>query len=130
MDAVCTTRLVTAMSFLSITRWVFLSALVTVAACSRGGGAPESPTTGSARLSWSAPTANVDGSPLNGPIGYRIHYGTDPNNLSHRIEIRDPSVVSWTVSGLTAGTWYFAVTALGIRGSESEYSTITSKKIP
>lgn len=84
---------------------------------------------GSARLSWSAPTANVDGSPLQGPTGYRIHYGTDPNNLSHLIEIRDPSVVSWTVSSLTAGTWYFAVTALGADGSESEYSTITSKSI-
>jgi hypothetical protein len=117
------------MSFLSVTRCVFLSALVTVAACGRGGGAPESLATGSARLSWSAPTANVDGSPLKGPASYRIHYGTDPNNLSHRIEIRDPSVVSWTVSGLTAGTWYFAVTALGADGSESEYSTITSKKI-
>ena len=84
---------------------------------------------GSASLSWSAPTANVDGSPLNDPAGYCIYYGTDPKNFSHRIEIPDPSVVSWTVSGLTPGTWYFAVTAVGSGGSESAYSTIQSKKI-
>jgi len=84
---------------------------------------------GSATLSWSAPTANVDGSPLKDPAGYRIYYGTDSKNLSHRIEIRDPSVLSRTVSGLTPGTWYFAVTAVGRGGSESAYSTITSKKI-
>jgi hypothetical protein len=84
---------------------------------------------GSARLSWSAPTANVDGSPLKEPAGYRIYYGTDPNDLSHRIAIPDPSVVSWTVSGLTPGTWYFAVTAVGSGGSESAHSTIASKTI-
>jgi hypothetical protein len=120
----------TAMSLLSVIRCLLLASLVIAAACVRRADLPESATTGSARLSWSAPTANVNGTPLNAPTGFRIYYGTDPDSLSHRIEIRDPSVTAWTVGGLPPGTWYFTVTALGTNGSESEYSTITSKRIP
>ena len=117
------------MSLLPVVRWVLLLSLLTVAACGRGGGTPESHATGSATVSWSAPTANTDGSPLKALVGYRIYYGTDPNRLEHRIEIPDRTVTTWTVSGLTPGTWYFAVSAVGGDGSESSHSTIASKSI-
>jgi hypothetical protein len=119
----------TAMSLLSVIRCLLLASLVIAAACVRRADLSESAITGSALLSWSAPTANVNGSPLNGPTGYGIYYGPDPGQLNHRIEIRDPSVVNWTVSGLPAGTWYFTATTLGRDGTESEYSTMTSKEI-
>jgi hypothetical protein len=40
-------------------------------------------TTGTATLSWSAPTTNTDGTPVTTLIGYHIYYGTvqpDPAN--------------------------------------------------
>ena len=117
------------MTIVSLMRCMFLSALVTVAACGRSEVAPNSSTMGSAEVSWSAPTATVDGSPLNDLAGYRIYYGTDPDNLRHQIDIADPSVRVWTVDGLTPGNWHFAVTAVRSGGNESEYSKIGSKTI-
>lgn len=117
------------MSLLHAVRWVLLLSLLTVAACGRGGGTTDSQATGSATVSWSAPIANTDGSPLKALVGYRIYYGTDPDSLDHRIEIPDRAVTTRTVSGLTPGTWYFAVTAVGGDGLESALSKVGSKVI-
>lgn len=86
--------------------------------------------TGTAKLSWVAPTQNTDGSALGNLAGFRITYGTSAAALGHSIDITSPGAVSYTVTGLASGTWYFAVKAYTNTGVESDLSNIASKTIP
>jgi hypothetical protein len=84
--------------------------------------------TGSATLTWTAPTANTDGSPVQ-LAGYRVYYGGSPGNYNFSTSITNPGALSHTVNDLTTGTWYFVVTAFGRNGNESAYSNVASKAI-
>jgi hypothetical protein len=119
-------------------RSVVLLMIVAVAACGGGGSAPESDAvgsapepmaTGSARLTWYAPTTNEDGSRLEDLAGFAVYYGESDDLLSQRIWIANPSAITWTVTNLPLGTWYFAVTAVNARGYESGFSNIVVKSI-
>lgn len=90
------------------------------------GGAPVN---GSATLSWSAPTQNTDGSSLSNLAGFRIVYGTSANSLNQTVEIANPSVTSYVVNSLGAGTWYFSLRAYSTSGAESSNSGVVSKTI-
>lgn len=85
--------------------------------------------TGTAQLSWNAPTTRTDGSPFENLAGYRIKYGMSPDELPCLIEIRDPKVTRWKVTGLSPGTWYFAVASFDSGFVESELSGVVSKRI-
>jgi hypothetical protein len=87
------------------------------------------PQTGSATLSWTAPTLNEDGSPLTDLRGYRIYYGTSSSNLSQVLEIPGGTITSAVVEDLTPATWYFALKAYNASGVESSYSNVASKTI-
>jgi hypothetical protein len=87
------------------------------------------PANGTATLSWSAPTDNSNGSPITGLAGYNIYYGTDPSNLTKSIEVAGASTTTYTVTGLTAGTYYFAVAAYNSEGVDSSLSNIGQKTI-
>ena len=78
--------------------------------------------TGSVTLSWSAPTQNVDGTPLLDLAGYTIYYGPAERQYDHSIEIDNPGVTTAVIENLGLGTWYFAATATTASGMESEYS--------
>jgi hypothetical protein len=84
---------------------------------------------GSATLSWNVPTQNTDGSPLTNLAGYRIHYGTDATALAQSANIDTTDTTSYVVSGLSSGTWYFAITAYSTAGTESDLSNLASKTI-
>lgn len=84
--------------------------------------------TGSATLSWVPPTANTDGSALT-LSGYQVLYGRGANDLSQTISITNPSLSSYVVENLTAGTWYFAVVAVNGAGVTSAPSNVASKTI-
>lgn len=87
-------------------------------------------TTGSATVSWVAPTQNSDGSPLTNLAGYNIYYGTDSSALTQTIQVTSASALSYVVTGLATGTtWYFAVTSYTASGQESVRSTLSSKTI-
>ncbi len=88
------------------------------------------PATGSATLSWVAPTQNTDGTSLGNLAGYRIVYGTSSSALNQTITISNPSVTSYVVEQLASGTWYFAVKAYTSAGAESSQSNVASKTIP
>lgn len=75
--------------------------------------------TKSATLTWSAPTARTDGSALTNLAGYRIYYGTSAAQLTSRVDVSNPSLTTAVVDGLSAGTWYFAATAVDANGLES-----------
>jgi hypothetical protein len=85
--------------------------------------------TGTAVLSWNAPTTRTDGTPLENLQGYRIKYGLAPDQLPCLIEIRDPKATTWKVTGLSSGTWYFAVVSFDSGFVESELSGVVSKRI-
>ena len=88
------------------------------------------PTNGSASLSWTPPTQNTDGSTITSLAGYRVQYGTSSGALTQTIQVANPGVASYVVTGLSSGTWYFAVRAYSSSGAESANSNVTSKTIP
>lgn len=83
--------------------------------------------TGSAMLSWTPPTQNTDGSPLNNLAGYKIHWGTTQGNYTNSVVVNTPGLSSYVVDQLTPATWYFALTAINSAGTESTFSNVASK---
>lgn len=88
------------------------------------------PATGSATLTWQAPTQNQDGSALTNLAGYRITYGRSETAMTEIVEIKDPGRTSYVIENLSSGTWYFAVKAYTTNGAESALSNIAMKTIP
>ena len=84
---------------------------------------------GNVEIAWTPPTTNTDGSVLTDLAGYNIYYGTSPTALSQTVRIANAGVTDYIFSGLTSGTWYFAVTAFTSAGAESVPSDVVSKTI-
>lgn len=80
----------------------------------------------SATLSWSPPTENTNGSALTDLAGYWIKYGTSANNLSEKVQIDNPGIVTYVLSNLSAGTWYFSITAYTAANVQSSPSAVAS----
>ena len=91
---------------------------------------PATTTTGTATLAWTAPTQNTNGSALTDLAGFEIYYGTSRTNLNQSVQVSNASATSYTVTGLTSGTWYFAVAAYTSTGAQSGMSAVGSKTIP
>lgn len=86
--------------------------------------------TGMAEMTWEPPTTNSDGTPLTQLAGYRIYYGTtSPLDKSTSLSIDVGTDTSFTLSGLDAGTYFFAATAYDAMGNESALSEEASKTI-
>jgi len=85
--------------------------------------------TGSATLSWEAPTTNSDGTALMDLAGYRIYYGSSAEHLDHTVNIGTVGVQTYVIEGLGPGNWYFAVMALAADGAESGLSDLVVKTI-
>lgn len=80
---------------------------------------------GEAYLSWTPGAVNESG-----PIaGYYIVYGGTPN-LDRQIIVDNPSTTRYTVTGLAAGTWYFAVKQYTANFAQvSDLSVIRTKTV-
>ena len=87
------------------------------------------PTTGSATLTWAAPTENTDGSAITGLTGFHIYYGTSQGALTQVIDVPSVTTTTYAIEQLDPGTYYFAVTAYNVEGAESAPSSIGSKTI-
>jgi hypothetical protein len=93
---------------------------------------PGSPTpnpTGTATLTWVAPTLNTNGTALTDLSGYHIYYGTSATQLNQEIILDSASATTYVINGLTSGTYYFVVTAVSSAGTESAQSNVASKTI-
>jgi hypothetical protein len=90
---------------------------------------PASPATGSATLSWSAPTQNTDGTPISDLAGYHVYYGVSASQLTTTITLSSATETSYIVNGLAPGTYYFAVVAYTSAGVDSAQSNVGSKTI-
>ena len=78
--------------------------------------------TGSATLSWEAPTTRSDGSPLTNLAGYYIYYGRMSGVYDYEIRIDNPGITTYVIENLTPGTWYFVLTSFDSDDIESDYS--------
>jgi len=87
------------------------------------------PTTGTATVSWVAPTENTNGTALTNLAGFKIYYGTNSAALTEVAQVASAGATDYVVSGLTSGTWYFAVTSYTSDGTESAKSAASSKTI-
>ena len=86
-------------------------------------------TSGSAALSWSAPTINTNGTPITNLAGYHIYYGTNEYSLSNTVDITSPTATSYVIVGLSHGTYYFTIVAYNSAGVDSPQSSTVSKTI-
>ncbi len=85
---------------------------------------------GSATLSWTAPTTNVDSTPLTDLAGYKVHYGTSSGYYTQSIDINNAATTTYQVNNLTDGqTYYFSVTAYDTSNNESGYSNVVCRTI-
>ncbi len=130
----------------SLTHFIPITLLLLITAgcggCGGGGGSGSSSngngSSHSATLTWDAPTTNVDGTPLTDLAGYKVYYGTPSHNYTSVVNVGMASCqttngkteCTYTVEGLTPGTYYFAVTAYDTEGDMSVYSNEVSKTIP
>jgi Fibronectin type III domain len=84
---------------------------------------------GTATLTWVPPTLNTDGTAVTTLTGYHIYYGTNPGALTQSVAVSGTTTTSYEITGLTSGTWYFAVAADAADGTESAPSNVGSKTI-
>jgi hypothetical protein len=80
--------------------------------------------TGSFSLSWNAPVARADGTPLSlsDIDGYRIYFGDKPGSYTSNVNIADGRTLSATINNVSAGSYYVVMTTYDITGLESGYS--------
>lgn len=99
--------------------------------------APAQVQAGQAILSWTAPTTNEDGTPLTDLAGYNVYAGKVSRGQQEVVlltiypvkEEVNGIATTYTVKGLSDGTWYFSVTAYNSKGTESAYSNEVNKVI-
>jgi hypothetical protein len=81
-------------------------------------------TTGSATLSWTPPVVNSDGSVLANLSGYKIYFGTAPDQLTQVANVNSAGLTRYVISDLATKTWYFAMTAYNAAGVESARTAV------
>jgi hypothetical protein len=100
------------------------SAIVTI-----NGDALTTASTGTATVSWTAPTLDTNGTPLTDLAGYNLHYGKTPTAMTNVIAVNDPASGSYVIRNLAPGTWFFAVVAYNAQAVESSLSAVVSKTL-
>jgi hypothetical protein len=77
-------------------------------------------------VSWQAPTQNTNGSALTNLAGYTIYFGTSASSLTQKVSIATVGELTYVISNLGAGTWYFEVVAVNTAGVSSAPSSVVS----
>jgi hypothetical protein len=72
-------------------------------------------------LTWSAPTANEDGSELNDLAGYILYYRTS-YSYDYTESIDVGNITCHSITNLPQGTFHFVLTAYDTSGNESDFS--------
>jgi hypothetical protein len=85
--------------------------------------------TGSATLTWTAPTTNTNGTPLVDLAGYKVYWRNGGTTYPNSATIQNPGLTTYVVTPLTPGTWSFVVAAVNSRGVESVLSSSASKTV-
>jgi hypothetical protein len=86
--------------------------------------------TGTAKVSWRAPTERTDGSPLTNLKEYLIYRATTSTGVANATPvIVAVPITEYTFTNLAAGTWYFGARARDANGLTSVMSNIADKTI-
>ena len=88
---------------------------------------------GNAVITWTAPDRNEDGTALTDLSGFKILYGQNASTLTQSVTLTDPGLRSYVVPNLSAGMWYFAMTATagsGATARESQQTSVVDKDVP
>jgi hypothetical protein len=96
-----------------------ITVLASVGTPTPGGGSGSA----SATLSWLAPSENTNGSALTNLAGYNIYYGTSTSAMTNKIAIKSVGIMTYVISNLSSGNWFFAITAVNSSGVESVASS-------
>ena len=101
--------------------FLLIPILLIIAGCGSGGSSSSSISATTVVISWTAPTLNIDGSPLTDLAGYKIYYGPATNDYSEG-SINVGLTTSYDTQALSAGYYCFVVVAYDTSGNESTYS--------
>jgi hypothetical protein len=82
--------------------------------------------TANATLYWQPPTTNSDGSALTDLSGYTIRYGSNVAVLDKSVTVSNPGVTTYVIENLSAGTWYFSLSAVNKSGVASNLASPVS----
>lgn len=81
-------------------------------------------------LRWDAPDEDASGQPLEDLAAYRLYYAPDLLRRGSDEYSLDTGMESEAlVTGLSAGSWQFAVTAIDTAGNESDLSAIVRVEV-
>ena len=86
-----------------------------------------SPADLTARVKWTLPTKNTDGSAYTNPGGVLIEYGRAAATLTQNVRVTDTAATAHTIADLALGQWFFAVTAINSNGVQAVRSNTVSK---
>lgn len=87
------------------------------------------PTTDTATVCWEPVIANTDGSVITDLIGYRVYYGTAPDNYSGFVEV-NKDTLCYQFTGLSDNTKYhYRITAFDVVSIHSDKSNEVSRTI-
>ena len=81
-------------------------------------------------LQWSMPSTRSDGISIaqSDLAGYRIYMGSTESTLQLISTIENPQTLTFTVSDLAAGSYYFAVSTYDKNGLESSLSNTIKRE--
>ena len=90
--------------------------------------------TGTATLTWIAPERDGDNALLSDLSGYYVYKSQDSEagtfgTYTLVTDITNEATLTYTVTGLTAGTWYFWMTSYDSTGNEGNSVYLGSKTI-
>jgi trimeric autotransporter adhesin len=83
---------------------------------------------GSARVSWTPPTQNIDDTPLTNLAGFKVYYWRS-GGAERVLQLPSASFTSVELENLEPGTWNFEVTAYNALNAESDRSNRATKTI-
>ncbi|RLA16364.1 MAG: hypothetical protein DRQ62_16335 [Gammaproteobacteria bacterium] len=85
--------------------------------------------TGSVTLTWTPPTTNTGGSPLNNLAAYKIYYGLSEGNYPNEIRIDNPGIATYVVDDLNENGYYFVSTSINADEVESDFSNVVFRAV-
>ena len=95
-----------------------------------GPGTPGPEARYSVQLRWNPPEVDAEGEPLGDLAGFRLYYAPDPRPVMEEGGAMEVGLAAEAlVTGLSAGDWRFAVTAVDTAGNESDPSDVVRVEV-